>query len=176
MFVGLAIFILSLASTPLLGLRFAAEESAAPAQLVEQYVTFYSWLDNDPPGNAIAYPRSRYPRTVHEVAGGTGTYLDPITVASDPTEWAVGTRMYAPFIRKYLVMEDQCEACINDWRESRKRHIDIWMNSNQRTGEAVHDCAYRWTQEQTLIEINPPRNRPVEPRPVFDTTTSTCLD
>ncbi len=156
--------------------QFLSEESADAHQMVEQYVTFYTWLDNDPPGNAIAYPHSSFPRTVHEVAGGTGTYADPITTASDPTEWAIGTRMYAPFLRKYLVMEDECEQCIRDWRRLRKHHLDVWMNSNQATGAMVHECAFHWTQDRTLIEINPPRNHPVDTRPLFDTTTNTCLE
>lgn len=154
----------------------ASEQNVPAAQTTEQYVTFYTWLDNDPPGNAIAYPHSSYPRTVHDTAGGIGTYADPVTMASDPTGWAVGTRMYAPFLRKYLVMEDWCEGCVRDWRQSRKHHIDVWMNSNQTTGEAVHECAYRWTQERTSIEVNPPRNRSVDRRPLFDTATNTCLD
>src|SRR5581483_5934111 len=157
-------------------LRLSTEESAAAAQMVDQYVTFYSWLDNDPPSSAIAYSRTSHSRTVHESAGGTGTYADPITTATDPTAWAVGTRMYAPFLRKYLVIEDWCASCVQDWRQSRRRHIDVWLNSNATTGEAVHQCAYRWTQETAPIEINPPRNRPVDTRPLFDTSTNTCLE
>jgi hypothetical protein len=42
---------------------------------VQQRLTFYGWPDNDPPGNAIAYPHSRFPSAVHDNAGGTGTYL-----------------------------------------------------------------------------------------------------
>jgi 3D (Asp-Asp-Asp) domain-containing protein len=154
--------------------HIVSEQNLPAPQTTEQYMTFYTWLDNDPPGNAIAYPHSSFPRTVHETAGGIGTYADPITVASDPTGWAIGTRMYAPFLRKYLVMEDWCEGCVRNWRQSHKHHIDVWMNSNPATGEAVHECAYRWTQERTPIEINPPRNRSVDTRPLFDTATNSC--
>jgi hypothetical protein len=33
-------------------------------------VTFYGWPDNEPPGDAIAYP------TWHQTAGGTGAWED----------------------------------------------------------------------------------------------------
>src|SRR5215208_1998846 len=167
---------LSLSLAYLLVDHIVSEQNVPAPQTTEQYMTFYTWLDNDPPGNAIAYPRSSFPITVHETAGGIGTYADPITMASDPTGWAIGTRMYSPFLRKYLMMEDWCEGCVRDWRQSRKHHIDVWMNSNQTTGEAVHECAYRWTQERTSIEVNPPRNRSVDQRPLFDTATATCLE
>jgi 3D (Asp-Asp-Asp) domain-containing protein len=172
---GIIITVLCLPLVPLLIHQFSTGDSAAAQHMIDQYVTFYTWLDNDPPGPAIAYPHSRHPGTVHEVAGGTGTYADPITIASDPTEWAVGTRMYAPFLGKYLVMEDQCEQCMHDWRQFRKHHIDIWMNSNSASGAAVQACARHWTRELTAIEINPPRDRPVDARPLFDTVSRTCL-
>ncbi len=174
--IKLASVVLCLAVGLLVVLDCFTEESAAVEPTFEQYVTFYAWLDNDPPGNRIAYPRSEYPRAVHEVAGGTGTYADPLTAASDPTEWPIGTRLYAPFLRKYLVVEDWCEACVRDWRQSRKHHVDVWMNSNQSTGDRVHECAYRWTQDRASLEVNPPRGRAVDTRPLFDTSSNTCLE
>src|SRR5580692_8695053 len=68
---------------------------AGVMQTVE--MTFYGWDDNSPPGNAIAYPAGSFP-TVHTAAGGTGTYADPITYATDKSEIPIGTRLYAPVI------------------------------------------------------------------------------
>ena len=71
-------------------------------------VTFYGGPDNDPPGSTdIAYPNGR-----HAIAGGTGSYADPVTLASDPRELPPGTLVYYPRLRKYFVMEDDCEECI----------------------------------------------------------------
>jgi len=78
-------------------------------------VTFYGWADNSPPGNAIAYPANGGQPTIHNAAGGTGTYADPITFATAPTEFSPGTRLYVPFIEKYVVMEDSCGQCTTDW-------------------------------------------------------------
>jgi hypothetical protein len=131
-------------------------------------MTFYGWDDNSPPGAAIAYP------TIHTVAGGTGTYADPITYATDKSELAPGTRVYAPVIEKYLVMEDDCGQCDTDWG-SMKWHIDVWMNSNgMETASALYACEDQWTQTSTTIEIDPPPGRLVTTNPLFDPSTNTC--
>lgn len=55
-------------------------------------VTFYAAADNDPAGSTdIAYANSR-----HAAAGGTGTFTDPLTLASDPGELRPGTVVYYP--------------------------------------------------------------------------------
>ena len=100
------------------------------------YATFYGWADNSPPGGAIAYPKSDGYPTVHDTAGGAGTYADPITFATDESEFPVGTILYVPFIEKYVVMEDDCVECDSDWTSAHKWHIDLWMNSNA-AGERV---------------------------------------
>ncbi|HXT94923.1 MAG TPA: hypothetical protein VN853_01395, partial [Polyangia bacterium] len=106
----------------------AADAPAVHTQAV--YLTFYGWPDNSPPGGAIAYPQNGGFPTVHDTAGGTGTYDDPITFATDKAELPVGTRLFAPVLEKYLIMEDDCAECDTDWSSSRKWHIDVWMNSN----------------------------------------------
>ncbi|MGH7434474.1 MAG: hypothetical protein ACRENE_02285, partial [Polyangiaceae bacterium] len=98
--------------------------------MMSVYVTFYGWADNSPPGGAIAYPMNGGFPTLHDTAGGTGTYADPITFATDKSEFPVGTRLYVPFIEKYVMMEDDCVECDSDWTTSHKWHVDLWMNSN----------------------------------------------
>jgi hypothetical protein len=137
--------------------------------------TFYGWADNSPPGGAIAYPMSCGFPTLHNLAGGTGTYADPITFASDKNELPVGTRVYAAFIEKYLIMEDDCGQCDTDWSTSHIWHIDIWMNSNgTETPSALFACEDQWTQSSTPIEIDPPPGRKVTKNPLFDPSTNTC--
>src|SRR5215472_7117188 len=46
---------------------------------VTDFVTFYGWVDNSPPGPAIAHP------CIHKHAGGTGTFSDPVTLPSTST-------------------------------------------------------------------------------------------
>jgi len=76
--------------------------------VVTTIVTFYAGLDNTPPGsNEIAHPNGRHP-----TAGGTGTYADPTTLATDPRELPVGRLVYCAPLQRYFVMEDDCDACI----------------------------------------------------------------
>ncbi|HTQ45828.1 MAG TPA: hypothetical protein VMI75_23900 [Polyangiaceae bacterium] len=146
---------------------------AGTMQTVE--MTFYGWADNSPPGNAIAYPKNGGFPTIHDAAGGTGTYADPITYATDKSELPVGTIVYAPVIEKYLVMEDDCGQCDTDWSGSMKWHIDVWMNSNgTESSSALVACEDQWTQDTTTIEINPPPGRMVTTAPLFDPSTNTC--
>jgi hypothetical protein len=138
-------------------------------------VTFYGWDDNNPPGNAIAFPKGGGYPTIHPVAGGTGTYADPITFATDQAELPPGTVVYAPFIEKYVVMEDDCAQCDSDWAGSQKRHIDIWMNSDgTEDPNALDACEGQWTRDATLIEVGPPPGRTVTTAPLFDPPSNAC--
>jgi 3D (Asp-Asp-Asp) domain-containing protein len=139
------------------------------------YLTFYGWPDNSPPGGAIAYPKNGGFATVHNTAGGTGSYDDPITFATDQAELPVGTLLFAPVIEKYLVMEDDCAECDTDWSASGKWHIDVWMNSNgSADSNAVLACEDRWTQSSTVVEIGPPPGRAATAPPLFDAGTNVC--
>src|SRR5690242_9644763 len=59
--------------------------AAAAAQTTNMLVTLYGWDDNSPPGCDTAYSGC---------AGGTGTFSDPITFATDQAELPVGTLVY----------------------------------------------------------------------------------
>jgi hypothetical protein len=160
-------------ATPLSDASDGASGDAAATMSV--YVTFYGWADNSPPGGAIAYPKSGGYPTVHETAGGTGTYADPITFATDKAEFAVGTRLYVPFIEKYVIMEDDCVECDSDWTSSHKWHIDLWMNSNgTESTTALTSCEDRWTRTSAPIEVDPPDGRAVTTTPLFTPATNTC--
>jgi 3D (Asp-Asp-Asp) domain-containing protein len=139
------------------------------------YVTFYGWADNSPPGGAIAYPKSDGYPTLHETAGGTGTYADPITFATDKAEFPVGTILYVPFIEKYVIMEDDCVECDSDWTSSHKWHVDLWMNSDAtETASSLVSCEDRWTRDSTAVEVSPPPDRVVTTTPLFTPATNTC--
>lgn len=71
-------------------------------------MTGYSYQDNQGGNNAkISCPQ------VHQQAGGTGTYQDPITVASGGKSGGAsadgvkrGDRFYIPAVQRYVIVED----------------------------------------------------------------------
>ncbi len=148
----------------------AAPDTASDGgTMMTVYVTFYGWADNSPPGDAIAYP------TIHSAAGGTGTYPDPITFATDRSEFAPGTILYVPFIEKYVVMEDDCVDCDSEWKASQKWHIDLWMNSSAaESASALTACENQWTRRSTDVEVLPPPDRLATTRPLFDPSANAC--
>lgn len=83
-------------------------------------ITFYGAPDNDPPGSTdIAYPNSRHPS-----AAGTGTYRDPITLATDPRELPSGSIVYIPMLGKYFVMGTTARSASTS---GRPRGTPIWI-------------------------------------------------
>ena len=127
-------------------------------------VTFYAAADNDPAGSAdIAYPNSR-----HAVAGGSGSYQDPLTLATDPREIRPGVLVYYPPLQKYFVMEDDCAECIDEWTATHSPHVDLWISAGG--NPAVQNCEAALTPDnRDTIEVNPPPGLPVDPRPLYDT-------
>src|SRR5579875_2048695 len=91
-----------------LGLVVPGATSSAGAKVVPastsvtDYVTFYGYVDNSPPGRAIAYTGCTTARGQNTEAGGTGTYSDPVTFA-EPNDlngpWC--QIIYVHFLEKY---------------------------------------------------------------------------
>jgi hypothetical protein len=132
-------------------------------------VTLYGWPDNSPPGNDIAYP------VIHDGAGGTGTYGDPITFATDQDELAPGTIVYYSYLHRYFIMEDDCVECDQDWNNG-KYHIDLWVGGEGGDPDAVINCEDDLTQDSAEAEINPPSDEQVDTTPLFDSSSNTCYD
>jgi hypothetical protein len=86
-------------------------------------VTFYGVPDNDPAGSdAIAY--SCGSRGFH--AGGTGTYSDPLTVASkEGGSYGVCEIVYMPYLKKYVRNEDICAGCSEYFLVAHSRDLGI---------------------------------------------------
>ena len=140
-------------------------DAQGPTGFAQTNMTFYAAYDNDPAGSTdIAYPNER-----HSTAGGTGTFADPMTFATDPNELPPGTLIYYAPLRKYFVMEDQCAECIDDWKGSKRPRIDLWTSAT--TDKRVLACEEALTPDGLVsVQINPPSDRPVDPRPLFDAT------
>jgi hypothetical protein len=139
-------------------------------------VTLYGWPDNSPPGNAIAYPKSDGFPTIHNGAGGTGTFSDPVTYATDQDELPVGTVVYYPFLHRYFINEDDCTQCDNDWNNQGKSHIDLWVNGQNGNSDDVINCEDDLTQDSAQVIVNPPSNEPVDTTPLFNSSNDSCYD
>jgi 3D (Asp-Asp-Asp) domain-containing protein len=141
-----------------------------PASLVSAFVTFYGWSDNGPGGNGIAYPKSRYPQVIHETAAGAGTYNDPVSFAANEQQFAIGERIYLPYLKKYAIKEDLCPGC----GDRGGTHVDLWMESNGSYPAELDACEGAFTREGEMIEVNPPKGRPVDVSLLFDPATGRC--
>ena len=88
--------------------------------------TFYGIPDNDPAGSAAtAYDCGGR----NYIAGGVGTFSNPLTFAAAPGVFSQCEVIYDPYVRKYIRYEDYCQACVDDWAKGIVR-IDIFTGSN----------------------------------------------
>jgi hypothetical protein len=96
---------------------------------------------------------------LHDQAGGTGTYQDPLTFAAAEGQFAPGTRIYVPMVQRYFILEDSCATCSGS-------HIDLW--AGPATDEGVVDCEEQLTPSgDRPYEINPPPGRKVTPGELY---------
>lgn len=129
---------------------YSSAAVACAGNTVNVTLTFYGYPDNTPPGTRIHFPG---PPPRHSSAGGSGTFDNPTTVAGG--RWPAGTRMYLPYLNKYLIVEDSCSGCSGN-------HIDVWVGGNGRNNAAVLACERRLTPSGTVpVEIDPPPGRSV---------------
>jgi hypothetical protein len=172
---------LVVASTVGLIIAGSAAQASPASTTTNMYVTFYGWYDNSPPGAGIAYPG------LHSSAGGTGTFADPITFATDKSELKAGTKVYYATVKKYFVMEDDCTECDEDWTGHgpdggpKFWHVDLWTGGKGGNEKAAIDCEDALTQsnpdgspKQTPVLVNPPSNEPVDSTPLFNAQTGAC--
>jgi hypothetical protein len=141
--------------------------SAQAATTRNFLVTLYGWPDNSPPGDGTAFGSGH--------AGGTGTFANPVTFATDQRELAPGTKVYYPYLHRYFIMQDECVACDNDWNAGRS-HIDMWVGGQGGNTNSVINCEDRLTQSSAPVILDPPTNEPVDTTPLFNSATNTCYD
>ncbi|MEZ0089496.1 ricin-type beta-trefoil lectin domain protein [Streptacidiphilus sp. EB129] len=160
---------------------FAGGATAGASTTQQSFLTFYGWWDNTPPGGAISYPQ------IHSTAGGTGTYADPITFASDSSEIKPGTRIWVERVKKYFLMEDSCEECSADWNGHGPNggpglwHFDLWLGGQGGNPIKAIECEnaltnYNADNSPSLepVVIDPPKNEPYDATPIFNTKTGGC--
>lgn len=144
------------------------------------YTTAYGWPDNTPPGSsAISNP------ILHTVAGGSGTYVDPITLAvghsilngNDTLDYPAGTRFYIPNLRRYFIVEDTCGdgstpqngPCHTGFSAPAVAWVDMWVGGSQGTASAVLACEDAVTGNHLIVE-NPASNYVAMPGSVYGTS------
>lgn len=152
--------------------------AAGEKVITSAYLTGYSYYDNTPPGSSeIAFPGTR-----HDVAAGTGTYEDPITLAvgwheDAGPQWPVGSRFYLPFLHKYVIVEDLCgdEAengpCyqLDEAADGATTWLDVWTGGEGQSREVSDSCMGRITAIHTVVH-KPADDYPVNPGDI----TSAC--
>jgi len=152
------------AFTSILSLALAASTVNACSTQGDTTVTFYGYPDNSPPGAGTAYNCGGR----NNIAGGTGTYADPLTFATADGEFQQCEIIYLPYLKKYLRYEDSCEQCTTDW-SSGKAHIDVWTGSNSSNGgQNQIDCEDSLTPDAQSIVRSPPNNLDVDDSALFD--------
>jgi hypothetical protein len=178
---GLALIGPSQVHRPISRLLAATAPAAATSTTLNPLVTLYGWPDNSPPGDAIAYPQDGGYPTIHNAAGGTGTYQDPITFATDQAELPIGTIVYYGYLHRYFIMEDDCTACDEDWTGAGPDggpgfyHIDLWVGGEGGNTNDVINCEDSLTQTGSVI-VDPPSNEPVDTTPLFNSSTNSCYN
>jgi hypothetical protein len=123
-------------------------------QTFPAHISGYSYYGNFPPNSAtIASP------VIHQQAGGTGTYDDPITVAVAPGQYAKGTRFYIPNLRRYVIVEDECGSCRGAW-------LEVWIDGRAGRETSADSCINAITGTFTVVG-NPVRDYPVDPGSIY---------
>jgi hypothetical protein len=143
---------------------------SGPEITFSAYITGYSDGDNTPPGSdEISNP------VVHQKAGGTGTYRDPVTIAvghvirngTDIPDYVPGTIFYLSFLRKYAVVEDTCgdgdqpqnEPCHVGYRGL--PWIDLYVGGGTTSKSSLTRCMSSITGIRKIVQ-NPAPDYPVK--------------
>jgi hypothetical protein len=147
---------------------FASTTTTPPPSGTEitAYLTGYTYYDNTPAGSAaVSNP------VIHQTAGGTGTYTDPITLAvghtitgsQDVLDWPAGTIFYVPNLRKYFIVEDTCgdgptpqnEPCHTGYPAPATTWLDLWIDGQTDTETQATNCANAITDVHKVIKDAP---------------------
>jgi len=124
------------------------------------YLTGYSFWDNTPLNSAIiSHP------VIHKIAGGIGSYNDPITLAvghsiingEDILDFSAGTRFYIPALKKYAIVEDSCGdgdrpqdiACHVGYHG--KPWLDIYVDGKGLAKSVSDKCSENLTDLQMVV-------------------------
>lgn len=149
-------------------LGLAAIQQAVACSTQSTHITFYGSPDNDPPGSTETAYTCGAVSGRGSNAGGTGTYQDPLTFATAKGEFNDCEIIYAPYLKKYLIYQDLCAQCTEDWTSSGTWHIDIWTGDSTNGGNTQIACENSLTPDSNQdIVRNPAANLEVDTNPTF---------
>lgn len=115
-------------------------------------LTAYDFSDNQGGSNSTICCAK-----LHQQAGGTGTYADPITTAvpgsgGSGMQTPAGARIYVPSLAAYFIVEDSGAT------PSSRTRFDLWLDGRGLSSASA--CMDRVTRTTQVI-INPPAGKPV---------------
>jgi hypothetical protein len=141
----------------------AAGGTGGSGRKMKIWLTGYSYQDNTPAGSAeVSQP------ILHQDAGGTGTYADPITVAvpgKGSGIWKAGSKFYLPTVKRYVIAEDTGASPAPSGQDG---HLDMWIGGKGGTKSATDSCMDKITGTGVPATFNPPANLPVISGPVWN--------
>jgi hypothetical protein len=118
-----------------LGLTASFTQATAEECINGTTQTFYGWPSNSG-NNTIAYNCGR-----GFTAQGSGTFNYPLTFATAKGEFERCEVIYSPYLKKYLIHEDDCVQCQADWNNGTGFwHIDVWDMACEDGGNDEEKC------------------------------------
>jgi hypothetical protein len=193
---------------PTSGQPYTTWFGSTPSYTTAAWLTNYGYPDNTPPsagiaaavsgGSNITFPNNVVGKGIHTLAGGTGTYSDPITFATSSNEVWYGTEIYVPRFHKYFIGEDSCSECSSDMRGASPNnpdgtigpgpdggpgfiHFDLWVGGQNADWPNVILCEDANTLSNAdgtpymdPIIVNPGPSEVVDTTPIYDPATGKC--
>jgi hypothetical protein len=130
------------------------------AQTITAELTGFAAADNNPAGSTTISQG-----VIHQQAGGTGTFQDPLTAASPgsagSTESPKGTRFYLPSVHRYVIVEDSGATKMS------QLHLDVWNGTGSKS--VTDKCESDMTGTFQIIR-NPAAGLVVHPGPLADSS------
>jgi hypothetical protein len=130
------------------------------AQTITAELTGFAAADNNPAGSTTISQG-----VIHQQAGGTGTFQDPLTAASPgsagSTESPKGTRFYLPSVHRYVIIEDSGATKMSHL------HLDVWNGTGSKS--VTDKCESDMTGTFQIIR-NPAAGLVVHPGPLADSS------
>jgi hypothetical protein len=135
-------------------------------------IQWYDYFDN---GNScsISHP------VIHSCAGGSGTWTNPITFATDTendSAYPYGSKIYIPVLQRYFIREDDCGS-----GQCPGNNFNIWIGGNS-SDNSTDMAACETYLTNTLLKngtatviTNPPSNETVTSLgQIWNETNGTC--
>ena len=96
-------------------------------------------------------------------------------MATNLNEVPIGSIVYICHLKKYVVMEDDCTACDNEWWSAGGYWLDIWQGPQYWSDQTQLDnCEGHISTYSAMFIVNPPDWYPVDTTPLFNPSNGEC--